>query len=219
MASLWVGDIIFVRLCGLERASWFAVEQHLIAWLVRYGAPVIFVAQLLGIFGLPIPDELLLTVAGALVRRGTLPGTPIVISAVAGCLAGITISFVLGRVVGLPTLRRRLHVHEETLHRADEWFCRFGRWLLAFGYFIPGVRHVTAIAAGSTTMRYSTFALYAYAGGALWSILFVGLGFYAGDRWREVIATARAHLVIIALMAALAGVAYAMRSVISARRA
>src|SRR5262249_9763685 len=63
-----------------------AVEQELIAWLVRYGAPILFLAQVLGIFGLPIPDEMLLTLAGALVRRGTLPGVPIVTSAIAGCL-------------------------------------------------------------------------------------------------------------------------------------
>jgi len=195
------------------------VDQHLIVWLVRYGAPIIFLAQLLGIFGLPIPDEMLLTLAGALVRRGTLPGMPIITSAIAGCLAGITVSFVLGRKVGLPTLRRRLHVHEETLNRANVWFCRFGRWLLAFGYFIPGVRHVTALAAGSTAMSYSTFAIYAYSGGILWSIVFVSLGYYAGEHWRQMVETARGHLLLMAVIAAAAGMVYAALQAISARRA
>ena len=57
------------------------------------------------------------------------------------------------------------------------WFRCFGRWLLAFGYFIPGVRHVTALAAGSA-LDYETFARYAYPGAVLWSCTFVALGLH-----------------------------------------
>jgi hypothetical protein len=49
------------------------MERQLVEWLVRYGAPMLFFAQVFGIFGLPIPDELLLTLAGALVRKGPFP--------------------------------------------------------------------------------------------------------------------------------------------------
>jgi hypothetical protein len=37
----------------------FVVEPQVVEWLVRYG----FFAQIFGIFGLPIPDELPLTIA------------------------------------------------------------------------------------------------------------------------------------------------------------
>ena len=60
------------------------MERQLIDWLVRYGSPLLFVAQVFGIFGLPIPDELLLTVAGVLVRRGQLAAAPTILSARAG---------------------------------------------------------------------------------------------------------------------------------------
>jgi hypothetical protein len=40
------------------------MDRHFLEWLVRFGTPVLFFAQLFGIFELPIPDELLLTVAG-----------------------------------------------------------------------------------------------------------------------------------------------------------
>src|SRR4029450_2076059 len=55
-----------------------SLERAFIAWLVRFGAPLLFFAQVFGIFGLPIPDELLLTIAGALVAAGRLePFTPV----------------------------------------------------------------------------------------------------------------------------------------------
>src|SRR4051794_5800720 len=147
-------------------------------WLVRYGAPVLFAAQVFGIFGLPIPDELLLTLAGALIAHGTLHASPTIAAAIAGCLAGITISYGIGRGVGVKVLRATFKHHIAHLERAQALFRRFGGWLLAFGYFVPGVRHVTAIAAGSGCVNYPTFAIYAYPGGILWCAVFLALGYF-----------------------------------------
>ncbi len=189
------------------------MERHFLDWLVRYGPPVLFFAQLFGIFGLPIPDELLLTTAGVLVREGQLDGTPTIIAAITGCMLGITISYVLGRTVGLATLHSVVHVHLETLQKTQLWFKRFGRWLLAFGYFVPGVRHVTALAAGSAPLEYRTFAAYAYPGAIVWSSTFVALGYFAGNRWQAVLMALRAHLAGVALAGAVAATVYVIWTV------
>ncbi len=169
------------------------MEGRVLAWLLQYGVPLIFLVQFLGVFGLPIPDELLLTIAGALVRQGRLAGPPTAAAAVGGCAAGITLSFVLGRAVGSRVLAYAARRHPGAVERSQDWFRRFGRWLLAFGYFVPGVRHVTAIAAGSTRLRYQTFAAYAYPGAAVWSMTFVSLGYFAADRWRAALALLQQH--------------------------
>ena len=44
------------------------MDRIVLEWLTHYGASALFFAQLFGIFGLPIPDELLLTIAGSLMR-------------------------------------------------------------------------------------------------------------------------------------------------------
>jgi membrane protein DedA with SNARE-associated domain len=178
------------------------VEREIVAWLVRYGAPLLFFAQVLGIFGLPIPDEILLTVAGALVKKGELDGPSIAIAAVAGCLTGISLSYLLGCLVDIKVLRKKFPHHQAAIKRAQAWFRRFDSWLLAFGYFIPGVRHVTAILAGSSELSYREFALYAYSGGFLWSTTFLMLGYYAGDHWQEVVDTARANVTFAAAVLA-----------------
>jgi membrane protein DedA with SNARE-associated domain len=178
------------------------MERVVLEWLVRYGAPTLFFAQAFGLFGVPIPDELLLTLAGALIRKGQLNGPAAISAAVGGALCGVTLSYGLGRVVGLRVLRQRIHLNQRALDRAVRWFQRFGVWLLAFGYFVPGVRHVTAILAGSAPLEYPTFARYAYAGGVLWCSVFLGLGFYAGDEWRKVAPYARAHLPIATIVVA-----------------
>jgi membrane protein DedA with SNARE-associated domain len=177
------------------------VERDLLKWLVRYGPPMLFFAQVLGIIGLPIPDELLLTLAGALVAQGKLHGMPTAIAALTGCLTGITVSYLLGRLIGVTLLHRWFMRHEWAMARVHRWLHRFGGWLLAFGYFIPGVRHLTAITAGSGELEYRTFAAYAYPGGALWCSVFLGLGYFAGERWREMLDIAREHALIVAVVA------------------
>jgi len=195
------------------------VEQKLLGWLARYGLQAVFGLQVLGIVGLPVPDELMLTLAGTLVRAGHLPLAGTLAAAIAGCSLGITISYVAGRLVGLATLRRVLHIREEHIDRVNRWFCRSGRWLLTFGYFIPGVRHVTAIAAGSSGLDAVRFAAYAYPGAVLWSSAFVGLGYYVGPHWKTALDDVRGHIQDIAIAGLLAYAAYLLYVLVRRRRA
>jgi len=188
------------------------VEARILVWLSQYGTPVVFLAQLFGIFGLPIPDELLLTTAGVLVRDGELSLTPTLAAAISGCMAGVTFSYVLGRTVGLAALQRVLHVDAAALGRGQRWFHRFGGWLLTFGYFVPGVRHVTAIAAGSMPLDFPCFARYAYPGAILWSCFFVAVGYYSGSRWAEVLAIVRGNVTGIFVAIAAILLAYVVLS-------
>ena len=194
------------------------LERQLVAWLAGYGAPLLFFAQVFGIFGLPIPDELLLTVAGALVRKGLLRGSSIATAAVAGCLSGITLSYAVGRMVDAAVLHAKFQRHRDAIDRAQDWFRRFGGWLLAFGYFIPGVRHVTAIVAGSSCLNYRGFAVYAYPGGVLWCAVFLMLGYYAGDRWEEVARGARSSAAAAAAVVAGLGAGYVLIRLANERR-
>src|SRR3954466_1463483 len=138
------------------------MEQNIFRLVAQYGTPVLFFAQMFGIFGLPIPDELLLTVAGALVRKGTVSGPSTVAAAAAGALAGITISYVVGCLAGTRALQHLPGRHLASVTSAQAWFERSGKWLLAVGCFIPGVRHVIAVAAGSAALDIRTFVAYAY---------------------------------------------------------
>jgi len=182
------------------------VERLLTAWLVQYGPLVLFFAQFLGIFGLPIPDELLLSFAGALIFRGMLNGPSTWIASIGGCLCGITLSYIVGRTAGVSILRRKFSNHHHAVDRTQRWFRRFGTWLLTFGYFIPGVRHVTAIIAGAGCLDTRTFVAYAYPGGVLWCSVFLLLGYYGGDRWEGLAQSTRGHtargIVVVAFMIA-----------------
>jgi len=178
------------------------MEQRLFDLLARDGIWLVFAAQMFGIFGLPIPDELLLTFAGGLVRRGDLAGPPTFAAAVAGGIAGMTFNYMLGRI-GVRVLGRLPVVESDMFKRAQSWLERWGRWLLVFGCFVPGLRHVTPLAAGSGKLDFRTFCAYGYAGAALWSTTFIAIGYYAGagHDWKHASLLLLGHhvLVVIAL--------------------
>ncbi len=187
------------------------MEQHVLAWITQYGYAAIFALLVLGIAGLPIPDETLLTFTGYLVYQGHLSLTLAFLSGFAGSVCGISLSYVLGRTFGLALIHRYgkyLGVTEHHVDQAHAWFRRAGHWSLTFGYFIPGVRHFTAYAAGMSCLEYPTFALYAYAGAALWSATFISLGFLLGERWKSVQENVHEYLIGSTIACLILGLGY-----------
>ena len=187
------------------------MEQQVLAWIAQYGYLAIFSLLMLGIVGLPVPDETLLTFAGYLVYRGHLALAPAYFTALAGSLCGITLSYTLGRVFGLPLIHRYgryVRITEQHVLKAHAWFERVGHWGLTFGYFVPGVRHLTAYAAGMSAVTTRQFALFAYSGGAIWVATFIGLGMVLGERWQAVEANIHRYLLWAALAAAAAAAGY-----------
>ena len=187
------------------------MEQQVLAWIAQYGYFDIFGMLIFGIVGLPVPDETLLTFTGYLVFRGDLSLPLAFLAAACGSAAGMTISYTLGRSFGLALLHRYgryLHLTPERLARAHAWFERIGHWALTVGYFIPGVRHLTAYAAGMSEVAPPQFALFAYSGTLLWVTTFLSLGYFLGERWQAVERNIERYLVGISLALAIGIAAY-----------
>jgi len=159
---------------------------HLIS---QYGLVAVFFLLVLGIVGLPVPDETLLTFSGFMVYKGHFQFLPTLACAFCGSICGITISYTIGRTGGLFLIHKYgpyVRLTPERLAKVHEWFVRLGRWAIFFGYFMPGVRHFTAIVAGSSELEPHVFAAFAYSGGFLWVLTFVSLGYFLGDQWSRI---------------------------------
>ncbi|HEX4136359.1 MAG TPA: DedA family protein [Bryobacteraceae bacterium] len=157
-------------------------------FLAHYGYFAIFGLLMLGIVGPLIPDETILVLSGIAVHSGQLRPGPTIAIAFAGSLCGITLSYTLGRTGVIYVLERFEPLHRwvgRHLPQVEGWFQRYGKWTLFFGYFILGVRHFTALAAGMSKVRLRTFMLYAYPGGFAWVVCFVSIGYYLGAEWER----------------------------------
>ena len=161
-------------------------------WLAHYGYAGLAVLLTLGIIGLPIPDETLLAFAGHLIAKGKLALIPTIGTAFLGSVCGITISYALGRWARhyfIGKSHRILRIDVERLEKVQDWFAHRGRLLLFFGYFVPGVRHVTAFVAGSSRLHMAIFGLFAYTGALFWSVSFIILGYFLQEGWRHLSVT------------------------------
>lgn len=192
--------------------------QSILAWLTQHGYPGLFFLLMLGIVGLPIPDETLLVFCGYLIYKGHLLAFPAFACGFAGSMCGITLSYLLGLKFGRDVIFRYGKYARITPKHVDDvsrWFTRFGLWLLSIGYFIPGVRHYTALVAGMSGLKASRFAAYAYPGAAVWVATFLVLGYTFGDGWEHTSEQVHRYSLIAtgvgAGLAALAWLVYRLR--------
>jgi len=163
--------------------------EAVFGWVATYGYGALFGLLILGIVGLPIPDETLLVFCGYLISQGKMSAPGTYLAALAGSCCGITVSYFIGRTAGLGVVHRfgkYMHVNDQQLERVHRWFDRSGHWALLFGYYVAGVRHFTAIIAGASKLEFHTFALFAWSGAATWVAVFLTLGYVIGEQWRAV---------------------------------
>ena len=190
-------------------------------WISHYGYAGLFALLMLGIVGLPVPDETLLVFCGYLIWKGTFHLFPTFLAAFGGSICGISISYLLGRTCGhlvISRYGRFIGVNHRRLDLVHRWFDRLGTWVLTIGYFIPGVRHFTALVAGTADLNWPAFSLFAYSGAAFWVGTFLALGYVMGEKWQE--SSAMFHkfallAIVVALVLGLAVWLFRRRSVSS----
>jgi len=162
----------------------FQLSEEWSYWLLNYGSIVLFVLLALGIVALPIPDETLLVFSGALMSQGKLDIPMTIVASLAGSIAGISISYILGRTGGSYLVHKYgsfIGITEERLLKVHDWFHSYGKWTLTVGYFVPGIRHFTGITAGISGLEFPSFALFAYSGALLWVATFLSIGYFFGN--------------------------------------
>ena len=182
------------------------MEGAVLQWVSTYGYFAIFGLLVFGIVGLPVPDEFLLTSCGVLAYQGHLSLAPTLLAGVLGSISGITCSYTIGRTLGWKVLHTRLarfvHITDKEIDRIHDWFHRIGHWALIIGYFVPGIRHFTAIVAGTSKLEWPSFALFAYSGAILWVSTFVFIGYHFGPEFRKILAVVDQNLKIASIAAA-----------------
>ncbi|MDM5188484.1 DedA family protein [Bacillus sp. DX4.1] len=152
------------------------IIQELIAC---YGYPAIFLMLVLGIVGLPIPDEVIMTIVGYFTNIHVLNYELAIFISFAGALIGMMISYLIGRKAGRPLIDKYgkwIGLKEKRVMKVERWMKKYGSYSLIFGYFIPGFRHVTCYFAGIGKMEFKTYITFAAIGAFLWCFTFITIG-------------------------------------------
>ncbi|MGV8059167.1 MAG: DedA family protein [Smithellaceae bacterium] len=157
--------------------------------ITQYSYAGIFIALSLGIVGFPVPDESLIAFTGFLSSQGKLDILFLLPVIITGTALGITVSYFLGKFSNRYVSHKysdKISINADHLQKIKAFYDKYGRFTLLIGYFIPGVRHLTALFAGINNMPYRQFAMFAYTGALLWTTTFFTLGYWLGRKWHYV---------------------------------
>lgn len=183
----------------------------LLQWVGHYGYFGFFLLLMLGIVGLPVPDETLLVLSGYLISSHRLHPALAFGANLAGSICGTSISYGLGRTLGhAAVLRfgRYVGITSQRMTMVHAWFEKAGEWLVAFCYFIPGIRHFAALVAGTSEMDFRRFAAFAWSGATLWVMGFMALGYFGGAKWQTALNVIHRYTLISVVVIAVVLFAY-----------
>jgi membrane protein DedA with SNARE-associated domain len=156
-----------------------AVNLHHL--VVSKGYLAVFALVALESFGIPVPGETVVIIAGTY-AGATHHLSPFLIvgAAAAGAIIGDTIGFWIGDKGGYRVLRRygrHVRIDESKIKVAMLLFAQRGGEVVFFGRFVAVLRTYAAFLAGTTRMHYRRFLFYNATGGIVWACAF-GFGSY-----------------------------------------
>jgi membrane protein DedA with SNARE-associated domain len=135
----------------------------------------------------PVPSEAVMPFVGFMVADGKWDLWAAVAATSAGSLAGSAISYAMGYYGGKPfVLRvgRYLLLNPHDLEKTEAFFGRRkGVLTLFISRFIPVVRHLVSVPAGTGKMRFLPFLLTTLVGATLWNCFLLVCGMYLREKW------------------------------------
>ncbi|ASS69992.1 MULTISPECIES: DedA family protein [Bacillus] len=147
--------------------------------IADYGYVAIFLMLVLGIVGLPIPDEIMMTIVGYFTNIDVLNYPLAIIISFFGAMLGMMISYLIGRKAGRPFIDKYgkwVGLKEKRMLKVEIWMKKYGPYSLIIGYFIPGIRHLTCYFSGIGKMELKTYISFAAIGAFLWCFIFITIG-------------------------------------------
>lgn len=204
---------------GSGRVSLLAgLAAWIVGFLAALGYPGLFVMMALESMIAPVPSEVVMPFAGFLVFQGQLGFAEVLLVALAGSLAGSLLSYALGLYGGRPLVERYgrwLLLGPKELAWTDRFFARWGALAVFAARFIPVVRHIISIPAGTARMPLRKFLPATALGAFAWNAFLAYMGLRLGPAWESLGSSLGPYedaLLAVVLVAGLAYVAHRWRS-------
>jgi len=167
----------------------FDVFNFLVLIIKDMGYLGIFLGMMIESTIFPLPSELILIPAGALVATGEMTFPLVFLTAVAGTIIGAMINFLFAMFLGRGLVNmlvkkygRFLFLTEARLRKTDVFFNKHGEITTFIGRLIPVARHIISLPAGFSRMNVFKFIIYTALGAGIWSAFLIYLGYLFWDR-------------------------------------
>lgn len=186
------------------------IADHATRLIDAAGYPGVFALMTMESMVLPVPSEAVMPFAGFLVAAHRLTMAGVIAASTLGSIAGSLISYAVGRYGGMPFVNKwgkYVLLNRHDLEVTESFFRKRGPITILICRFIPVVRHLISIPAGTGRMGLFTFLVYTVIGAGLWNAFLTCTGLYLRQNWEIVMKYS--HIVdIVVVVMLLGGVAY-----------
>ena len=162
----------------------------LTGWLSSWGYSGIFICIFMGNLGIPIPEELVLLVAGVLAGRKDLDLGILYVVAILSVVTGDSCGFLAGRTGGqqlFEWLAMKFNFMHRRYRHLQAFFQAHGNSAVFSARFVMGARFMAGPMAGAAGMPYFSFLGWNLLGACISCFLIITLGYVVGNQLEWVV--------------------------------
>lgn len=167
----------------------FALDQ-LVLFMQQYGYLAFFLLAFFETTLVPIPSEVVLPFAGALIALGTLNPFLTISDVWVGNLTGNIFGYLIAYFFGIDVVLKygkRLGFKMESYIDAEKWIKKYGIYFAFITEVLPVIRSVTSVVCGAFKMNFKKFVFFTFVGFIIWSSLLMYVGYLLEGNWQSII--------------------------------
>ena len=161
------------------------IANTIVGYIGDMGYWGIFLLMFLESTFFPFPSEIIMIPAGYLAFKGEMNVYMVVLTGIAGSVAGALFNYYLAIHFGRKFILKYgkyFFIKEETLDKLEAFFIKHGELSTFNGRLIPGIRQLISLPAGLARMNIAKFSFYSGLGAGIWVIVLVALGYLLGSK-------------------------------------
>jgi membrane protein DedA with SNARE-associated domain len=162
------------------------IVSYLLSLVEKLGYTGIFIGMTIESSFFPLPSELILIPAGALISQGKMSFSITIFFAILGSIFGALINYVIALSLGRRAIESLVSkygkvflISKNELDKTDIYFHTHGEVTTFVGRLLPGIRHLISLPAGFSKMNLNRFCLFTALGAGFWSMILIYAGWLA----------------------------------------
>ncbi len=161
---------------------WIEVQALDTGWIYL----IIFLSGYLENLIPPVPGDMVTVFAASLVGVGRLNYFATFTTAAAGNICGFMTMYAIGRWLGREFFEKRelKYFPKAGFQKTEQWFSKYGYFVITFNRFLSGLRSVISIFAGMTGLNPLKVMGLAFVSACLWDGALIYAGYLLGDNWK-----------------------------------
>jgi membrane protein DedA with SNARE-associated domain len=169
------------------------VTEFLATYITQFihsvGYSSVFILMTMESMVFPVPSEAVMPFAGFLIAEKTFSFGGVLVISTLGSIFGSLISYYAGYYGGVPFVRkfgRYVMLDEEELEATHKYFNKYGDITILICRFVPVIRHLISIPAGTGKMNIVKFIMYTVIGAGIWNGFLAYAGMVLKSNWEMV---------------------------------